>query len=334
MPVVRPNRQGQQPMLITLDPADPVHLRTAAETWNRACGTCFTISPEFVRYNLEPVAGLRQESRIAVDESGEQAGFVIASTLTGDPLVSPSTRGWIDAIAVLPEYQRGGHGTALSAWAEEWLVNRGCTDVSLGGSIHPFTPGLPPDLLSEAFFAARGFQYAGGQERVLVWDVAADLAAHESPSVVREIDGVVRPAKPGDEEALFAFLHREFPGRWRFETKEFLDQGGRVTDFMLLWTERGVDGFCVLTFEDSLRSLERFYPYGLPRPWGQLGSIGVSEDRRGQGCGAAVLDAGLRRLRDNGVRGCVIDWTGLLDFYGKFGFSPYREYLLMSKRLP
>jgi predicted N-acetyltransferase YhbS len=43
-----------------------------------------------------------------------------------------------------------------------------------------------------------------------------------------------------------------------------------------------------------------------------------------------VLDAGLRRLRDAGIAGCVIDWTGLLDFYGKFGFHPYRKYEMLA----
>jgi GNAT superfamily N-acetyltransferase len=321
-------------MLINLKRTDSGHSRLAAEIWNRACGNCFTVSVDFVRYNLEPIAGLRQEGQIAVDSTGASTGFVIASVLVGNPLVSPPSHGWIDAIAVLPEYQGRGHGSALMNWAEEWLSAQGCTQVSLGSSIRPFTPGLPPDLLSEAFFTAKGFRNSEGKnERALLWDVAADLAAYEPPSAVHKIDSAVRPAMPGEEEAFLGFLRREFPGRWYFEVGEFLDRAGRISDFMLLWTERGVDGFCQLTFEDSRRPLERYYPYGLPRPWGQLGPIGVSQDIRGRGYGAAVLDAGLRRLRTNGVRGCVIDWTRLLDFYGKFGFSAYREYLPMSKWL-
>ena len=128
------------------------------------------------------------------------------------------------------------------------------------------------------------------------------------------------------------FLRREFPGRWRYEFEEFLLGDERLSDYMILWTEQGVDGFCLLTFEDSVRPLDRFFPWALNRPWGQLGSIGVSEHRRGLGLGAVLLDAGLRRLRDAGVDGCVIDWTGLLDFYGKFGFTPYREYVILARQ--
>ena len=143
----------------------------------------------------------------------------------------------------------------------------------------------------------------------------------------------IRPAQPGQEEAVLEFFNRSFPGRWQFEFLEFLREGGRRSDYMLLWTERGVDGFARLTLEDSERPIERFHMRRLPRPWGQLGPIGVSDNWRGKGYGGALLDAGLRRLRECGVRGCVIDWTSLVDFYGKFGFKPYRQYAMLFKAL-
>ncbi|MEZ4581604.1 MAG: hypothetical protein R3A10_08195 [Caldilineaceae bacterium] len=59
----------------------------------------------------------------------------------------------------------------------------------------------------------------------------------------------------------------------------------------------------------------------------------MTASKRGQGLETAVLDAGLRRLHNNGVNGCVIDWTDLVDFYGKFGFAPYRAYQQLVKAL-
>ncbi len=197
--------------------------------------------------------------------------------------------------------------------------------------MRPFVSGVPSELAVEAFFHHRDYvEHPFGS---VVWDVARDLSGYETPATVREVPGAVRPAQPRDEQALLGFLATEFPGRWRFECEQFLQDGGRVSDFMLLWTNSGVTGFCRLTFEDSLWPIERYYPYRLPRPWGQLGPIGVARSVRGQGFGAAVLDAGLRRLRDNGVNGCVIDWTSLLEFYGKFGFRPYRQYVRLTKGL-
>jgi GNAT superfamily N-acetyltransferase len=320
-------------MLAEIDPRNPSQNQTIAEIWTQACGNCFSASPAFIAYNLDAPQDLRQQARFALDDRSVPVGFVVASLLIDDPLASPSRHGWIDAVAVLPEAQEQGLGTELMQWAEAWLVDQGCTEASLGGGIRTFAPGLPPDTLSEAFFDHRGFQPHNSGSPKLIWDVASDLGGYESPQTVREVEGRVRPGTPGDEEALLAFLRREFPGRWRYETEEYLTRTGRIADYMLLWTEEGVEGFCWLTFEDSARPLDRYYPYALPRPWGQLGPIGVSKHVRGRGCGAAVLDAGLRRLRDTGVRGCVIDWTSIIDFYAKFGFSRYREYLPLVKKL-
>ena len=130
---------------------------------------------------------------------------------------------------------------------------------------------------------------------------------------------------------MMEFFDREFPNRWRYEFQEFLRERGRLSDYHLLITERGVDGFARLTFADSERPIDRFYMHRLPKPWGQLGPIGVSKDTRGKGYGGALLDGALGHLRDQGIRGCVIDWTSLADFYGKFGFKPYREYAMLSK---
>ena len=71
--------------------------------------------------------------------------------------------------------------------------------------------------------------------------------------------------------------------------------------------------------------------HGLPRPWGQLGPIGVSQGCRGAGYGAACWTRACAACAMPGVDGCVIDWTSLLDFYGKFGFQPYRQYEMLMK---
>ena len=160
-----------------------------------------------------------------------------------------------------------------------------------------------------------------------------NLNDYTSPPTLREVPAAAYPAQPGQEDLLLGFLRREFPDRWTFSTKEFLNEGGRISDFILLWTGSGVEGVHKLTFEDSLWTLGRYYLYSLPRPWGQLGFIGVAEKLRGQGMGLFLLDAGLRRLHNNGVNGCIIDWTDLLDFYGKAEFTPYHKWAVLWKEM-
>jgi GNAT superfamily N-acetyltransferase len=315
-----------------VDPQDAAQIERMAALWNAACGEELAISPRFVAYNLRPSAGVRQTAMLAL-LSDTPAGFVVASLPADPPQPLPSDHGWIDALAVAPDFRRQGIGSRLLTWAEGWLLGQGAHAIRVGGSLRPFVAGLPAELASDGFFARHG--YGGDPDHGVheVWDVAADLSQYSPPRAVVPIDGRVRAATPADRDAIAAFYQREFPGRWHYEFEQYLTDGGRIADYMALWTARGVDGCCILTFSDSLHPIERFYPYRLPQPWGQLGSIGVSADRRGRGYGAALLDAGLRRLHANGVNGCVIDWTNLLEFYAKFGFTPYRRYGQLTKRL-
>jgi predicted N-acetyltransferase YhbS len=319
-------------MQFQLQPIDTesTHDVTITNLWNAACGPDLATTERFVQFNLQPATGSVQAGRLAM-QGGQLVGFVLASALPYDRATSPPEIGWIEAVAVLPTFQRRGIGSSLSAWAEEWLAGQGCMYARLGGGLHYFAPGLPVELKADSFFHNRGYQ--GRSEGDYVWDVARDLSDYEYPILGAQSTISVRPAQTQEADAVLEFLQREFPGRWRFEFQEFMRDGGRMSDYVLLWTERGVDGCCRLTFEDSAWPVERFYMRRLPRPWGQLGSIGISADCRGKGYGAALLDGGLRHLRDSGVRGCVIDWTSLLTFYGKFGFEPYREYAVMIKEL-
>ena len=313
---------------LSLDPSNPAHLSAIVSIWTASCGPALAMTRRLAAYNLQPATGAVQAGQVAVRYDAP-IGFVLCSALPGDRATSPPELGWIDAVTVLPDAQGHGIGSELLAWAENSLREQGCTGAKLGGGLRPFAAGYPAELGNEGFFRRRGFRARAGSE--YVWDVARDLSDYAATR--RRDDAAIRPAQPGDENRLLEFLEREFPNRWRFAFQEFRREGGRISDWVVLLTGRGVDGFARLTFEDSVQPLGRFYPHSLPRPWGQLGPIGVSKDLRGKGYGGALLDVSLGHLRERGVRGCIIDWTDLVDFYSRFGFKPYRQYAMLVKAL-
>lgn len=312
------------PTYIPFDPDSPDHHSLLVSLWNSALPPGLALSPEFVHSVTRPITGGLRQGRIATVD-GQAAGVILASIQPDAPPSLPRDLGWIDAVAVTPAFQRCGLGRALLTWAEAWLVGLGARQITTGCARRHITPGAPPDAIP--FFRACGYQLCPWTH----WDLARNLADYTPPPSLREVPAAAYAAQPGQEDELLAFLHREFPGGWAFEAEEFLREGGRISDFVFLWTADGVEGVCKLSFEDSLWGMGRYYPYDLPRPWGQLGFIGVAEARRGQGMGLFLLDAGLRRLRDNGVNGCVIDWTDLLDFYGKAGFARYHRWVVLQK---
>ncbi len=339
---------------VAFDVTNPQHVRWAVEIWNDATGNEIPITERFLKYNCTEDAGVVREGRVALVE-GRPAGFVLGCASPGvPPAMRTDVVGWVEAIAVATMYQRRGIGRALLRWVEAWLAAQngggdersdtsgegggeqrtlagpgGAGRLRVGGGLRPFVPGPLADRDVESFFLACGYEYEREQ---FSWDVARSLSDYEPPPL-REVPASARPGQPGQEELLLDFLAKEFPERWHWQAEKFLEEGGRISDFMLLWTEEGVQGSCHLTFEDSGNPIDRFFPYDLPRPWAQLGSIGVGAHLRGQGLGLYLLDAGLRRLHNSGINGCVIDWTTLLSFYAKCGFRPYRKWALLWRRL-
>ncbi|MCG8350899.1 MAG: GNAT family N-acetyltransferase [Chloroflexales bacterium] len=313
--------------MITLQAFDPADCKlhvNIVRLWGEACAAQLPLSPRLLAFNTEPTPDIKQTACLALRGS-ELGGFVLASV--GDTIQDRAT-GWIDVLAVAPAMQRQGIGHALLEWAEERLATQGCITVRLGGSLRPFTPGLPMELGAMPFFERYGYEATGE-----VYDVARRLSDYQPLRIAPAGHITVEPVQSSQVQLLLAFLHTAFPERWEGECREYLRRGGQSSDYLALWVDGSIEGFCQVAFEDSLRPIERFFPGRLPRPWGQLGPIGVGRSCRGKGYGAFLLDAGLRYLSAKGVDGCVIDWTDLTAFYEKFGFTVYRQYVKLVKLL-
>ncbi|HOG80310.1 MAG TPA: GNAT family N-acetyltransferase [Anaerolineaceae bacterium] len=304
---------------------EPKTFAATAQIWNAGVPADLGFSPAFMEFNTRETTGVMQAGKVAVDE-GLPVGFALATVGNSELFKGLST---LDILAVHPDYQGRGIGSMLLEWAEGWVRAAGARSLRLGASLRPFAPGLPVEIDAVGFFAKRAFDMS---EEHYEWDVARSIKDYVTPESLQSIQADARPLKSGEEGELLKFLQREFPGRWHFEVSEFFREGGRASDFMVLWTEIGVDGFCWTTYPDSARPLERFYMGNLAQPWAQLGPLGVGKGCRGKGLGGALIDAAIRRVQSEGVDGCLIDWTDLLDLYGKFGFTPYRQYRMLSKQ--
>ena len=128
-----------------------------------------------------------------------------------------------------------------------------------------------------------------------------------------------------------AFLQAEFPGRWRFDTKRYLDLGGDCSDIMVLSQGSQVIGFAQIYHRASSYQAPPMYWHRLVGArYGGLGPIGVAAGVRGKGLGLALLQLSLQHLATLGVQDAVIDWTTLLGFYARAGFTSWKTYLRMD----
>jgi GNAT superfamily N-acetyltransferase len=305
----------------------PAYIDDVIHIWNAAAHGDYPINERFLCYNLFPSTGEVIDGRVAI-HNGEPVGFVLTCALINDP---SATLGWVSAIAVEPSAQRQSIGSELLAWAENWLREMKCKRIRIGGNLRPFVAGLPYAMhASVAFFEKFGYQSPSSQP--YEYDIARSLKNYQ-PIYPKPVNTELTPMQPGEEPLLIDFLYREYPGRWEFEAREFLKNSGRVSDFLLLRIGENVVGFCRLTLTDSERPIERFYPQRLPQPWGQFGPLGLSKSVRGQGLGGYLIDAAAVHMQSLGVDGCIIDWTSLVDLYGKFGFKVYNQYISLFRKI-
>jgi GNAT superfamily N-acetyltransferase len=205
------------------------------------------------------------------------------------------------------------------------LRDRGVQELFFGTDTGHFFPGVPTD-----FPALRDFLIIGGfTEGGEAHDMERDLKDYECKVPIPAGD-VFRPLVESDLPELDSFLGREFTGRWRYDVIQKAAAEGPGTVFGL-FVEDKCEGFALLQWDPSKLPIGgAVWRNDLGEHWGSLGPIGVSAHLRGRGSGNALLGKALEHLRDKGTRRCIIDWTGLVDFYGAHGFEVTRTYRYMS----
>jgi GNAT superfamily N-acetyltransferase len=194
--------------------------------------------------------------------------------------------------------------------------------LQFGGENGHFFPGCPVDCPSIRDFLLIGGFEEGGESH----DLERDLKDYHMPKPA-PTGYSLRPVTEEDLPALSEFFLSEFPGRWQYDTfRKIEDEDDASVVFGLFEGDRCL-GFA-LTQKDGCRTQigGAVWKKDLGENWCSLGPIGVSKEIRGKGLGGALLGSALSWLRSEGGRQCIIDWTGLVEFYGLHGFQVTRSY--------
>lgn len=220
-------------------------------------------------------------------------------------------------------------GVDCMAFVKSVLRNRGVTKLVFGQDTRHFFPGCPVDASQlQLFLTVEGFEE--GSEQV---DLERDLQHYKAVRPVPE-GAVFRMLTEDDRASMMEFFDRTFPGRWRHDVVEKVSVEGISKSVFGLLVDGQVQGFALLQDWTCSQPIGgAVWNMALGPNWGSLGPIGVAANLRGQKLGGALLDQALCELQHRGVHRCSIDWTGLIDFYGKFGFEVSRTYRTMSLKL-
>ena len=243
---------------------------------------------------------------VAVDD-GDVAGFAVG-VVRGE-----AGRGYVKLLAVDPERQREGIGTALLEVIERRLARNGARTIRLLESAPNYlVPGIDTRYeASLAFSAAMGYRQVGEAQNLSV-----DLSQRIAPRAVP--DGVeVRRAVPEDEMALTAFLGLHWPA-WKAEAG--VASRNDPSTLHLALRDGHVVGFAAWDANN--------------RGTGWFGPMGVAPEARGAGLGCVLLQRCLDDMRGQGHDAAVIAWVDNAPFYARCaGAVPSRTFHRFEKSL-
>ncbi len=304
-----------------------IDFERVARAWNRFYPAKYAVDASTIRFNtVESPVFDWGASCAAIDQDDEITAFVIIKQSAARLYKGPDKDMFhLSAFA----FCDANVAVDLFSYARNVLVDRGVERMAFGMDSRHFFPGCPIDVPAVVnFLTIEGFS-AGGE----AVDLERDLTGYENPfPVPSEFD--FRIAREDDYFAIDEFLRREFPGRWHYDTESRLSVEGRPSVVYGMFAGEICEGFAVLQDWNCKHPVAgAVWRCDLGDQWGTLGPIGVAARLRGKGAGNALLGKALEHQRDLGVRKCIIDWTGLVKFYGGHGFQVNRTYRSMMLRL-
>lgn len=314
----------------TLRAYDPVKdLSALLALWNRRWGAFFPLDDRLWKQNTtgDPLHFRPELCAVSV-RNNQMTGYVGIKTPPATPAwqgQSPHT-GWINVLLLEPGEEQS-IAPLLLGHAVQQLRDAGMQAVNYGSDPAHFFPGVPDtDTTLIEQLTTSGFR-TEGEAYDLFRDIRDYTLPEKAVDALRASELQIKPCNNALVPALISFLEETFPGRWFYDTQRRLQVEPDASDILILTDGYNVFGF-VHVYHRGSRVIgpNIYWREAMGDAYGGLGPIGVAQSVRKQGLGFALLCYAVQHLKDLGVRPMAIDWTDLVDFYGKIGFTPWRTY--------
>ena len=304
--------------------------------WQAALGDTWPMREDLLRGMLTDHRFYRAGDHFVAVEGERVVGFVGTQVDRSGKDVQERSGG-ISVVLVHPDRQRRGIGTRLHEAALKHLRQVGVSALRLGGGgAYRFWPGIPTDLPDAyAFFAACGWPLDPEQRSC---DLVRDLSDYQMPAAMRarlaQEQVTIRPAQQSEVEDVIAFETEHFPG-WAAGFVYMAELGDFQNMLIAVDQRKGIVGTLMLhTPTSRWLGANITWKTLLGNSLGGISAVGVAASERGRGIGIGMVAVGSEVLRDRGVGNCHIDWTRIVDFYGKLGYTVWHEYWMSTRSLP
>jgi GNAT superfamily N-acetyltransferase/predicted GNAT family N-acyltransferase len=311
---------------------DIQRLKELVALWNSEIGTQFPMRDVlFIQNSFEDKNILPSGSFIAVNNENQVIGFIVAKCWQEniDVHMNPEV-GWIQVLLVKSSERRKGIGSALLEKAEKALLERNIKKVHIGRDPWHYFPGIPKHFEEAINWFEKRNYLSGYQE----YDLIRHFQDQPNSFNPDQYDVQFSLLQKEEKQEFLSFLHRCFPGRWEYEAIHYFHRGGTGREFVVIKKNGHIIGFCRINDPNSPFIAQNVYWAPLvDKPLGGIGPLGIDKNERKNGYGLAIVEAGISYLQERSIHNIVIDWTGLVDFYGKLDFKIWKEYQQLSKDL-
>ena len=308
------------------------YIDAVLKLWNQEIGDQFPLRKELLIQNSFIDENICYAcSFIALDKNNSVIGFII-SKIWQEALPVPMNQevGWIQALMVDSKHRNQGIGTKLLVKAETLLKQSGIKILHLGRDPWHYFPGVPDEYKDvRTWFEGRGYIFMGHEY---------DLIGQYSDQIIEQLpnfpDVTFSILSENEKADFLEFLYRCFPGRWEYEAIHYFQKGGIGREFVVAKKEGKIIGFCRINDANSPFIAQNVYWSPLfDEELGGIGPLGIDQAERKNGYGLAIVKAAVIFLRQRNIKQIVIDWTGLVDFYQKLGYQPWKSYSQYKKDL-
>ncbi|MGN7478334.1 GNAT family N-acetyltransferase [Solibacillus silvestris] len=297
------------------------------DLWNQ-CLPDFLLTDRLLEQNIWRSPYVLREGSAVKEVDGRVVGIVIAKMWhdTYDVALNKA-HGWIQMLLVHPDYRQQKIATELYEYAEQALIKNNVRKIQIGGDLGHLLCGIP--LTEQAGIA---FAEKFGYRRLVE---SADFTRKVTkPLALPEKDKVQFVLLEKEEQQQFIdFISNAFPGRWTFEAHDYFEHGGTGRDYVVVKWEGKIVGFCRINDEQSAWKGPNYNWAEQFDNLGGIGPLGIDEKYRKYGLGRAVVEAAEYYLQQRGKATLFIDWTDLIAFYEKLGYTVWKKYGIFLKQV-
>lgn len=300
------------------------------QLWNENLGNKFPMSEALWIQNTVNEPNVLNEASIAYVEGNELLGFVVAKQYQEhNEATMGSHIGWIQCLLVKESARNQGIGTHLLRHIEEAFNRLKVSEIRLGRDPWHYFPGIPlEDTQTIEWFEKRGY----GKETI---ETDLTRVVKDQPLyTLTNSSEHFRVLTKDDLPSLLKFLKHSFSGRWHYEAIHYMINNGSGRDFIGFYHDNELQGFCRINDSKSPVIAQNVYWSNLfQEELGGIGPLGINRSIRGNNFGLDLVKAAANELISRNVSHIVIDWTQLVHFYEKLGFTTWKQYQTMSKSI-